>query len=202
MLKKAGPELIFCTDLLNEQAKSQLQEIAPIISISWLDADWRQQLVQMAEAAGQLGDAAAWLSQYSKRAEDICRKVNYRIGGATVNIWRVMDAEYRIYGARNAGAVLYRDFHFAATHQLEDHKVFETVTRDELPQFDADALIIMVDASFHAEQEWQVLQATREWRELSAVKAGRVYKIGTDKLFEYSAWSHNRALTYLGQLLS
>lgn len=201
MLRKAAPELIFCTDFLNPEAQAELGQIATVVPVSWLEADWRQQFEQLAEAVGQTDEASAWLSAYSRKAEDVYRSIRRQIGGATLNIVRVMDSHYRIYAGRNAGAVLYGDFNFMPTHHVKNREVFQTVAREELDGYDADVLLIMVDPTLRAARQWQELQGSDLWRGLTAVQNRRIYEIGTDKLFEYSAWSHDRALLHLGRLM-
>ncbi|BBI30830.1 helix-turn-helix domain-containing protein [Cohnella abietis] len=202
LLKEAGPELIFCTDILNERARQQLERIAPTVPIPWLSVDWRQQLLTIADAADQREEGASWLSEYDRRAETVYRKVRSKIGGATLNIWRIMGSEYRIYGGRNAGAVLYGDLKLAATHNLDQISVFDTVSKEALIDYDADVLLIMVDSTAQAARERAVLQSSELWSRLTAVRNGRVYEIETEKLFEYSAWSHDRALSYFMQMFS
>ena len=200
LLKKAGPELIFCTDMLAERARRELELIAPTAQIPWLTADWREQLGTIAEAMEQENEAKMWLAEYDRKTEAAYRKVKGRIGGATLNIWRITDSEYRIYGKRNMGAVLYDDLRLAATHKLEETGVFETVALEELERYDADIVMIVVDPTPAASRRKRALQSSELWRQLAAVRSGRVYEIGTEQLFEYSAWSHERALSYLMKL--
>jgi len=200
LLHAAEPELIFCTDLLNERARTELEQIAPTVAIPWLSTDWREQLGTIADAVDQREEAKRWLAEYDRKAEAAYRKVRSKIGGATINIWRITGPEYRIYGTRNAGTVLYRDFGLAATHKLDAINVFITVDKEALIHYDADILIIMVDSTEQAAREWQALQASELWEQLMAVRNGRVVETGTEKLFEYSAWSHERALSYFMQL--
>ncbi|MEK8132528.1 helix-turn-helix domain-containing protein [Paenibacillus filicis] len=201
MLEQAAPELIFCTDCLPEQARAELVSIAPTVPIGWLGGDWRSQLRQIAQAAGRDAEASAWLDAYDRKAEAAWRQLRGSVGGATVHIWRIMDREFRIYGERNAGAVLYRDLRMASAHGLRKIEVYETVTREELFGYDADLLVIMIDPTPQAAKAWQMLQLTEPWSRLEAVRQGRVYPIGTEKLFEYSAWSHEKALSHLSSLL-
>lgn len=199
-LRASEPELIFCTDILVEGAQKELEQIAPTVAIPWLSADWREQLRTIAEVMEHREEAETWLSEYDGKAEAVYRKIRRNIGGATINIWRITDSEYRIYGKRNAGAVLYDDFRLQATHRLDDIHVFESVTKEALERYDADMLIIMVDSTQQAAREWKALQASEQWHRLTAVRHGHVYEVGTEKLFEYSAWSHDRALSYFMRL--
>ncbi|ANY66019.1 hypothetical protein BBD42_05765 [Paenibacillus sp. BIHB 4019] len=199
-LNKAKPDLIFCTDMLSSSAQQELELIAPTVSIPWLPKDWRQQLQAIAEPMEQQQEAEVWLSQYDSQAEKAYRKVRGKMGGATLSIWRVMDSEYRIYGRRNAGAVFYEDLRLNAAHNLDDIDVFCTVSQAELKNYAADIIILMVDSTAKANRSKEELQATGLWKQLEAVQNQRVYEIGTDKLFEYSAWSHERALPYVMQM--
>ncbi|MFC3745254.1 helix-turn-helix domain-containing protein [Paenibacillus sp. GCM10012306] len=201
MLQGANPELIFCTDFLNTQAHYELEQIAPTVTVPWLTANWREQLTLIAEAADLEPEGQQWLSEYDQRADIVRRKVRRYLGGATLNIWRIMDDEYRVYGDRNVGAVLYGDFQLTATHSLKAMDVYETVTRQDLPVYDADALVIMIDPSPKAMLEWRALQRSKLLRNLTAAKNNRIFDIGTEKLLEYSAWSHDRALSYFAELL-
>lgn len=200
LLKQAGLELIFCTDMLGDRARRELGTIASTVPIPWLTTDWREQLRTMAEAADQQEEAESWLVEYDRKTEEAYRKVRGKIGGATLNIWRITDTEYRIYGNRNAGAVLYGDLRLSATHKLEDTGVFGTVSMEELKRYDADIVMIMVDPTPTASRRKRALQNSELWGRLAAVRSGSVYEIGTEQLFEYSAWSHDRALSYLMRL--
>ncbi|NUU61792.1 AraC family transcriptional regulator [Paenibacillus agri] len=202
MLQGANPELIFCTDFLDAQAHHELAQIAPTVTVPWLTANWREQLTLIAEAADLEPEGQQWLSEYDRKAEIVRRKVRGSLGSATLNIWRIMDNEYRVYGDRNAGSVLYGDFQLTATHPLDEVDVYEIVTRKDLPAYDADALVIMVDPSPKAALEWRTLQRSKLLQNLTAAKNNRIFDIGTEKLLEYSAWSHDRALSYFAELLS
>lgn len=202
MLQTAAPGLIFCTDTLPAEAKDQLKQIADTVAIPWLSADWREHLRMIAEVMEQSAEAGQWLAEYDHKAAEAGRQLRNSIGGATINILRVTNTEYRIYGRRNAGAVIYNDFGLQATHQLDQIQVFQPVAREELPSYDADILLIMVDSTQQAARQWKELQTSRKWNQLTAVRYSRVHVIGTEKLFEYSAWSHDRAVSYLGKVLS
>ncbi|GAA3405427.1 AraC family transcriptional regulator [Paenibacillus hodogayensis] len=201
MLEQASPELIFCTDCLHEGARAELERIAPTIPIGWLGDDWRRQLQQMAKAVERAGEAEAWLAAYDRKAESASRRVRRKWGGATVQVWRIMDAEFRVYGRRNAGAVLYEDLRLGVDDRLKPIEIFETVTRDELFRYDADMLVVMIDPTPQAAIQWERLQRSEAWTRLSAIRQWRVYPTGTEKLLEYSAWSHSRALDHLTAIL-
>ncbi|WP_162341517.1 helix-turn-helix domain-containing protein [Paenibacillus paridis] len=201
MLQMAAPELIFCTDFLSQEAQQDLKQVAPVIRVPWLATDWREQLLLVAEATGYTMEGEQWLGEYERKAERISRKIRQLWGSLTINICRITDQEYRIYGDRNAGAVLYRDLRLSATHELKKVDVYATVNEQDLPAYDADALIVMVDPSPKAAMAWRTLQGSRAWQNMSAVKNQNIYEIGTEKLFEYSAWSHDRSLSFFAELL-
>ncbi|MFF2090780.1 helix-turn-helix domain-containing protein [Paenibacillus sp. NPDC058174] len=200
MLQNAAPELIFCTDFLSDEAQYELEQVAPVIRVPWLKADWREQLLLVAEATGCRKDGEHWLKEYERKADQISRKIRHLWGSATINICRITEQEYRIYGDRNAGAVLYQDLRLSAGHELKQIDVYTTVDEQDLASYDADALIIMVDPSPKAAAAWRTLQSSRTWQMMNAVKNRSIYEIGTEKLFEYSAWSHDRSLSFFAEL--
>ncbi|NQX68744.1 helix-turn-helix domain-containing protein [Paenibacillus alba] len=199
MLRQTAPEMIFCTDFLDERSLQELERIAPTVQIDWMGMDWRQHFSKMAESAGHQSEAQIWLSNYAYKAEAAYRKVRGKYGGATLNIWRIMDSQYRIYGERNAGTVLYGDLQFASTYKVDD--VYEIVSKEAMSNYDADILLVMVDPTAQSARTWESFRASDEWTKLKAVRSGRAYQMGTDKLLEYSALSHERALTYVTEML-
>ncbi|GGG52803.1 helix-turn-helix domain-containing protein [Paenibacillus radicis (ex Gao et al. 2016)] len=200
MLQNAAPELIFCTDFLSYEAQNDLEQVAPVIRVPWLETDWREQLLLVAEATDYRKEGEQWLDEYERKADRISRKIRQIWGSATINICRITEQEYRIYGDRNAGAVLYQDLRISATHELKQVDVYTTVNEQDLSAYDADALIIMVDPSPKAAMAWRSLQSSKVWQTMNAVKKRNIYEIGTEKLFEYSAWSHDRSLSFFAEL--
>lgn len=203
-LRKSPPDYIVGMDTLIDKAEQEkLGRIAPALFLS-KGLDWRQHLTAVAEFLNKADEAADWLRRYDRKAAAVREAARRSVGDGTVLVVLVHRQQLLVWG-RRAGTVLYDDAGLAPARHVEDIVWTRPVEAQQLADFDADHLLVNVtqDAVSHA--AWQRLSRSAGWRELKAVKAGRVrltagYAGWEAPWNEYAAFNQDGFLDVLSRL--
>ncbi len=78
--------------------------------------------------------------------------------------------------------------------QLSKDKAYELISQEVLPDYDADAIFVVVNRDDGAQKLYQQIQSSPIWQGLKAVKANHVYAIPDQPWFDYSALGSKMAL--------
>jgi ABC-type Fe3+-hydroxamate transport system substrate-binding protein/AraC-like DNA-binding protein len=191
------PEVIVCSDFPSEY-ETKLEKIAPTLNIPWMSQDWRQHLLHIATIVGKRKQAKIWLDNYDEKAEKVAAVVRQFIPlHDKVMILRIYAGQYRLYGKRNIGQVLYNDLGLTpieAVKQIDAKENQRLVTRSELLSMKPDHVFIMTAADQQSQQLLMRLLEHEEWLEVPAVTKQQVYHIPETPWLEYSAFAHDQLL--------
>lgn len=78
--------------------------------------------------------------------------------------------------------------------QLSKDKAYELISQEVLPDYDADAIFVVVNRDDGAQKLYQQIQSSPIWQGLKAVKANHVYAIPDQPWLDYSALGSKMAL--------
>lgn len=199
-LAGAKPEVILCDELMDDEVLACMQKIAPIVSIPWLELDWRNHFREIAAFIGKKKEAELWLSGYHRKAEQLRKQWKGSRDGNSACILHIMYGSLHVYGTRNGGTVLYEDLQLAPVHDSAAIQVCKPITIEELPLYDADIILIAVDEDIPSLQYWKRLRGSRQWRSLQAVQKGEAHVIREIPWLEYSPYAHSMVLYDAAQL--
>jgi AraC family transcriptional regulator, transcriptional activator for feuABC-ybbA operon len=191
VLAKARPEVSICSEYEDAVLMDYTRQLAPTVVIGWNRLDWRGQFREVAHVIGMRREAERWLSAYEMKAERARALLRPQFGTETLTVLHLMLGQLLVYGGRNAGAVLFGDLGLNPAYQVEDMKAYRIVAPDELASYTGDRVLLIVDADPASAQAWETLQQSDEWRNLAAVRHGRVYEQHEMPWLDYSPFAHN-----------
>ncbi|WP_165279901.1 ABC transporter substrate-binding protein [Paenibacillus protaetiae] len=145
--------------------------------------------------------AEQWLDKYDRRAAVIRERLQKRVGESSIMAIHVMHGQIYRFGRRNLGTVLYNDLQlrFAGHSPGND---YEPITFEQLAACNPDKLLAAVSDDPQSAALWAAVTAKAEWKELTAVRRGGVYRIKPDPWFDYSALGNERILNAVDKLFS
>lgn len=177
------PDLILCKDNVQSRARELLGDIAPVICIPWASQDLYSHLREIAKLVNRQAEAEQWIREYEQRAEQLRAEVHSSIGQASVAICVVRETGLRMYGERNVGHVFYRSLGLTPPQLLSKQMApypagtqltWTAISPDELPDYDADYLLIAVSDQEERSRIELLLRENKAWGRHTAVSNGTV----------------------------
>lgn len=209
---KIAPDLIICKDNVSRMARENLSDIAPIVTVPWASLDVLEHLHRIAGIVNRQQAAQVWIDQYEKKAEQARRLVTQRIGAnRSAAICVLRETGWRLYGMRNIGHVFYRSLQMSPPERLSAEMqrrsdgtmpTWVAISIDELGQFEADYLFMVVPSREEAKRQWELLQKNEEWLRHPAVAQGRCRFLEWDQWKVYAPYSLERQLDMAVDLLT
>lgn len=200
-LAGAKPEVILCDELMDNDVRACMQKIAPIISIPWLELNWRNHFREISSFIGKKREAELWMSSYDRKAEQLRKQWKGKFDRDRVCVLHIMIGNLYVYSARNGGSVLYEDLQLVPAHDTAAIQVCKQITVEELLRYDADLIFIAIDNDIVSLQNWNRLQSSAQWLSLQAVKRGKAHVIQEIPWLEYSPYAHSMVLDEVQHIL-
>lgn len=183
------PDLILGSKLRHEALYDQLSQIAPTVYTETIGVTWKENISLYAQAMCLEDEGKKVVGEYQQRAEDLGATLDKQGAGDTeVSIIRFMPDQVRIYLTGFPGSVV-RDVGLSRpqTQTVEDWdsspQLIE-ISEERIPDMDGDVIFQMVSAQHYAQQGSQTVDeqieywtGTQLWKDLSAVKAGKVQTV-------------------------
>lgn len=180
------PDLILGSKLRHEALYDQLSQIAPTVYTETIGVVWKQNISLYAQAMCLEEKAEEVVGEYDARTEDLAAELDEKgLGDTEVSIIRFMPDQVRIYLTGFPGSVI-RDVGLPRPkpQTVEDWDAspqLVEISEERIPDMDGDVIFEMVSASHYAQDGSQTIDeqleywtSTQLWKDLSAVKAGKV----------------------------
>ncbi|WP_171056048.1 AraC family transcriptional regulator [Paenibacillus sinopodophylli] len=194
------PDLIIGCDTLDLEIQQQLERLAPIVTIPWMGLQATEHLQTIGDLLGMGKQAKSWVDSYERKREEANRQIKPFINtDETVGLIVIEGNELFVLGDRNVGEVMYRSFGLQpppiVQSLLVEHpnQYGRKVSVEQLWQYDADRLFIIV-YGVEAALTYKELQKKPAWKQLNAVRQGKVQSIDPEK------WIYYDVLSLSGQL--
>ncbi|GAA3404344.1 ABC transporter substrate-binding protein [Paenibacillus hodogayensis] len=186
-LVSANPDLILAGPR-QEKLYEQLSKIAPTVMVPYDFNAFRERFAFVADTLGKKPEMEAWLKQYDERASELGKTLAAATHNGNFAVIEATAKEIRIYATTGVAGMVFGDLKLPkAPGTPEPDKWGGKVTSLEgLSELDPDHIVLMADS------EQNVLQQSKVWSGLKAVKAGNVYKLTTVQ-------NYNEAFTALGK---
>ncbi|WP_335338945.1 AraC family transcriptional regulator [Aneurinibacillus sp. XH2] len=192
-LNVAQPDVVICDkDNLHPNEKKQLEKIAPVFYIPWKEKNWREQFQLTAQFLGAAREADYWLDNYEHKVKSARERLNRELGNDTMLIMSIHKKSYYLCPARGMKDVLYDDLQLNMVPRFNDAEYKQAVTLEQLAEMDADRILLNICQEPQSLNQWQLLQTSRLWQDLKAVRRNHVYLISSDPWREYSAYACER----------
>jgi len=192
------PDVIYADKDYASKDVAKYEKIAKTEVFDLNDGTWRDTLKKVAKLVGKEPQAEAFIKDYNAQAERVKKSLQSQIGDGTVLAVRVTPKELRVFSMRRPiGPLLYEDLGLKpakGVDKISKDKAFEVVSQEVLPDYDADAIFIVLNKDEGAQKLFQQLQTSPIWQGLKAVKANHVYVVPEQPWLDYSAMGAKMAL--------
>ncbi|MGE6630135.1 ABC transporter substrate-binding protein [Bacillus sp. NPDC077027] len=192
------PDVIYLDEELAGQDLSKYKKIAKTEVFNLNDGTWRDHLKKIAKLVEKEKEADAYIKDYDQEAKEVKSLIQKKIGNGKVMAIRVTAKELRVFSTkRPMGPILFDDLGLAPANgvkQIDSNQPFEVISQEVLPDFDADAIFVVVNRDDKAQNAYKQLEQTPIWKGLKAVKNNHVYKIADQPWLDYSALGNKMAM--------
>ncbi|MEK4730689.1 ABC transporter substrate-binding protein [Paenibacillus sp. FSL L8-0641] len=198
------PDHIFLDKKYSGTDVAKFEKIAPTDVFDLDEGTWKDQLKKIAVMVKHEAQADAFLKDYDTQRERVKKLIHSKIGDGTVMAIRVTAKEVRVMGMkRPVGPLLYQDLGLKPAKDVEKiDKAYQVVSQEVLPDYDADAILVIISKGADAQKVYKQLEGNTVWQGLKAVKQGHVYMLDGQPWLDYSAMGHKMALDNAEQLFS
>jgi ABC-type Fe3+-hydroxamate transport system, periplasmic component len=201
------PDYIFIEEQFGGQDRAKLEKIAPIVSMDLDKGTWRDQLKQVAAVVGKSKEADEFVKAYDEKTERVRKLISDELGSsAKVMAIRVSAKELRVMStSRPVGPIMFEDLQLTPANGVEkiaDGEPYEVISKEVLPDFDADAIFLIVNDDDNAKKAFNELEKNPLWENLKAVKNNHVYTLDGQKWLDYSSLGQSMAMDDMEQLLT
>jgi len=190
------PDLIYADEAFASKDLSKYEKIAKTKVISLDNGTWRDHLLEMGKDLNREQQAKDFINQYQTQSEHVKELIKKEIGDGTVMAIRVSAKELRVFGmGRPMGPLFYDDLGLKPAKGVEKiSKAYEVISQEVLPDYDPDAIFVMVNVEDDAKKVFEQLQQNPLWQGLKAVKANHVYFVTEQPWLDYSALGRKMTL--------
>ncbi|MCA0756930.1 AraC family transcriptional regulator [Paenibacillus sp. N4] len=205
------PDLILCKDNLLRKAREHIGDIAPILSIPWVNMDVFGHLKQIALMVDRKLNAQLWLDRFRQQEEQGRKAIRQKAGGAVLAICVLRENGLRMYSTRNVGHVFYRSLQLQMPDRIrretEKHEPgtgfnWLKLEPEELTDYDADILLLLVRSDGEKARMERVLAEDPVWRRHTAVRTKRYLILDWNQWMVYAPSSLERQLESAVRLLT
>ncbi|WP_438349390.1 ABC transporter substrate-binding protein [Paenibacillus sp. FA6] len=193
------PDIIYIDAVYSGSDLAKFEKIAPTISIDLDSGTWRDHLKRIGEHVGREKEAEVFIEEYEAKAERVSGLIHNELGAdAKVMAVRMTAKELRVMGTRRpVGPIMFEDLKLNMANGVEKIAVnepYEVISKEVLPDFDADAIFVIISKGNEAKSNFDELEKNLVWQNLKAVKNKHVYILDGQKWLDYSSVGHSMAL--------
>lgn len=183
------PDHIFLDKKYSGTDVAKFEKIAPTEVFDLDEGTWKDQLKKIAAMVKHEAQADTFLKDYDTQRERVKKLIHSKIGDGTVMAVRVTAKEVRVMGMkRPVGPLLYQDLGLKPAKGVEKiNKAYQVVSQEVLPDYDADAILVIISKGADAQKVYKQLEGNTVWQGLKAVKQGHVYMLNGQPWLDYSA---------------
>lgn len=179
MVMELQPDLIITSD--TDENIEQLKQIAPTVQIEYGKLDFKDQLREFGKMLGKEEKAEDWITAWDKKVADNKQEVLDAVGDKTVSLLQPYAKGIYVYGDSYArgGEIIYTEFGLKAPPKAQEEAVdngpgYASISLEVLPDYAGDYIFTSKWAGDTAENN---LAESNIWKELPAVKNGKVFEV-------------------------
>ncbi|MEC0225800.1 ABC transporter substrate-binding protein [Paenibacillus alba] len=168
----ANPDLILAGPT-QEKIYEQLQKIAPTVRVPYGFNAFRGRFAFVAEVFDKKAEMEAWLKTYDERSKQLHEQITAVTQQETFAVIEATEKEIRIYSSTGIADMIFQDLKLpkAPGTPAPDPWGGKVTNLEGLSTLDPDHLILLVN------NDNNVLEQSKIWSSLKAVKAGNVYRM-------------------------
>ncbi|WP_244862522.1 helix-turn-helix domain-containing protein [Paenibacillus sp. J22TS3] len=193
-----GIEVVFAADMHMRHlglSPERLRLSAPIVHIPWMEIGWKEQFRLLAHYIQRSDQAEQWLADFEQEEESARILVQQsKFANEVIMLLIIKPEEIRVYGARNAGYVMYRSLGLRPpvriAQEIDKHgEQFHSIgiQLSDLEDYEADRILVIVfpdelGSTAHSERVF----ASLGWKNHRAVQGGGVHHLVMDEWIPYN----------------
>ncbi|MFD2210565.1 ABC transporter substrate-binding protein [Virgibacillus halophilus] len=181
------PDVILMSTKFPEETTEKVEKLAPVIPISHISDDWKDNLNVLAELTGKEDVAKKALQSYEKQLEDTKEKLGSSVKDKNVLSIRIRNGDIFIYPENVfLNASLYEDLGYQAPDEVKAAKAQEMLPLEKLSEIDPDYMFVQFEASSNADDKNALkdLEKNPIWQSLKAVQHDKVFVNTIDPILE------------------
>ncbi|MFB9760445.1 ABC transporter substrate-binding protein [Ectobacillus funiculus] len=201
------PSVIYLDEEFAGQDVSKYEKIAPTEVFDLNEGTWRDHLRAIGKLVDHEPQAEQFIKDYEKQTQEVKTLIKNKLGeDSKVMAIRVTAKELRVFSTkRPMGPILFEDLGLKPAkgiEELDSNQPYEVISQEILPDFDADAIFVVVNSDDEAQTAFKQLEESPLWKGLKAVKDNHVYVISDQPWLDYSALGNKMAMDQAKEIFS
>ncbi|MEI7027735.1 ABC transporter substrate-binding protein [Paenibacillus sp. y28] len=199
------PDVIYLDKKYSGQDQAKFEQIAPVEVFDLDEGTWRDHVKKVGKLVGREKEADDMVKSYDEQTQRVKGMIQGKLGAdSKVMAIRVTAKELRVFGmVRPMGPILFEDLKLKPANGVEKiNKAYEVISQEVLPDFDADAIFVIVNREEGAQKVFDQLKTNPVWLGLKAVKQNHVYPIADQPWLDYSSLGNKMAMDAAEQMFS
>ncbi|NUR59898.1 MAG: iron-siderophore ABC transporter substrate-binding protein [Catenulispora sp.] len=178
LIASLNPDLILTSKVRHEKIYAKLTAIAPTVMAETTGFPWKANLALYAQALGRETEAKAAVARYEARAAKLGEAIKAKDGGRmpTVSVVRFVAGPTRLYQKSSFSGVVLQDVGLPRPAAQDVDQTMLEISTEQIGEADADLVFVTTSDDPTKTKESEV-QGTAVWKDLPAVKAGRVFTV-------------------------
>jgi iron complex transport system substrate-binding protein len=206
-LLELTPSVIYLDKEFAGQDVSKYEKIASTEVFDLDEGTWRDHLRSIGKLADREQQAEQFIADYEKQTKEVRTLIKNKLGeDSKVMAIRVTAKELRVFSTkRPMGPILFEDLGLKPAKGIEElasTQPYEVISQEVLPDFDADAIFVVVNRDDEAQTAFKQLQESPIWKGLKAVKGNHVYEVPDQPWLDYSALGNKMAIDHAKEIFS
>lgn len=177
------PDLIVAPTYLEENVISQLEQIAPTITVPWAEMDAKEEVAHFGELLDREEEAEEWISSYEQQGEDAKEQINDIIeSGETVGMYELSAKEIYVHTTPGRGTYnLYETLELPAPDLVQEEVIdtgeqFAALSLEALPEYAADHMFVTVYEEGGVEEAEELMESSI-WKNLPAYENDQIHMV-------------------------
>ena len=179
-LLQLKPSEIYVDEKYAGKDLAKYEKIAKTHTFNLDEGTWRDHLKEVGKLVNREKEADKYIQDYEEQSKRVKNLIDKELG----NNEKVMAIRVTAKELRPANGV----------EKIDGNRPFEVISQEVLPDFDADAIFVVVNRDDKAKAAFKQLQETPIWKDLKAVKGKHVYTINDQPWLDYSALGNKMAM--------
>ncbi|PKG22635.1 ABC transporter substrate-binding protein [Niallia nealsonii] len=202
-----SPSVIYIDEEFSGDDISKYEKIAPTESFNLDEGTWRDHLKSIGKLVDREKEAEDFITEYESLTNEVKTLATEELGAdSTTLAIRVTAKELRVFTTkRPLGPMLFEDLGLQPARgieELDSTQPYEVISQEVLPDFDADAIFVVVNSDDEAQTAFKQLEESPIYQGMKAVKNNHIYVISDQPWLDYSALGNKLAMEEAKELFS
>ncbi|MCV9884433.1 ABC transporter substrate-binding protein [Metabacillus halosaccharovorans] len=205
-LLQLEPDVILGTSKFQPEVAEKLTDVAPMIPISHISTNWKDNLLVLAELTDKKEEANQIIADYESSILEVKENVSGSMEDQQVLMIRIRGGNLFIY-SRDIyfNPVLYQDLGLPVPEAVKAAKSQEMITLEKLAEINPDYLFVQFEEQENADapDRLKELQENAIWKSMNAVENENVFVNAVSPLAAGgTAWSKTEFINVIKETLA